>query len=102
MMGDVISYIEQVYQVVSRIPKGKVMSYGQIAKIIGYGGPRWVGKVLHYNPYGSEKVPCHRVIKSDGTVADGYAFGGKDKQKEMLENEGAEFVKERVVRKYFV
>mgnify|MGYP001599793118 FL=1 len=97
-----ISYIEQVYQVVSKVPMGKVMSYGQIAMIIGYGGPRWVGKVLHNNPYGSEKVPCHRVVKSDGSLASGYAFGGIGKQKELLENEGVVFEKEKVVRKCFV
>lgn len=85
---------EKIYKVVAKIPKGKVLSYKQVAKIAGInpptGGSRLVGFYLHKNK-NPTKIPCHRVIKSDGTLASGYAFGGMKKQKEILEKEGIKF-----------
>lgn len=83
----------KVYELVRRIPRGKVTTYGVIAKKLGM-SPRVVGYVLHLNPDG-EKTPCHRVVNRDGRVAPGYAFGGQDKQKRRLEQEGIEFVDEK-------
>lgn len=81
---------EKIYQAVSLIPKGKVLTYKQVAKIAGVKNPRLVGFCLHKNK-NLTKIPCHRVIKSDGTLASGYAFGGMKKQKEILEKEGIKF-----------
>ena len=78
-----------VYDMVRGIPKGKVTSYGKIAKAVGI-GPRRVGSILHNNP-DNNLVPCHRVVHSDGSVASGYAFGGREKQIEMLKKEGVKF-----------
>lgn len=82
---------EKVYQVVKKIPKGEVLTYKQVTLISGVNNPRTVGFALHANKNPGE-IPCHRVIKSDGTLAKGYAFGGIKKQKEKLKNEGVYFL----------
>lgn len=90
----------KIYKIVSLIPKGKVSTYKQIAKLAGANNPRLVGFYLHKN-LDPEKIPCHRVIKSNGTLALGYAFGGMKKQKELLEKEGIKFNKNKVnIHKY--
>lgn len=95
-----VNYFEKVYEIVSKIPKGKVATYKQIAKLAEIKNPRLVGFYLHKN-IDPKKVPCHRVIKSDGTLAKGYAFGGPKKQKEILKKEGVKFNKEKIdLRKY--
>ncbi|HSX57798.1 MAG TPA: MGMT family protein [Candidatus Saccharimonadales bacterium] len=91
---------EEVYSVVSQIPKGKVTTYGQLARLIGT-GPRVVGAVLHQNR-DPENIPCHRVIHSDGTLAGGYAFGGEGIQRKLLENEGISFKKNKIDLRKFV
>ena|SRR3989344_6049090 len=80
----------KVYSIVAKIPEGRVMTYKQIAQLSGVKNPRFVGLALHQNKF-SSTVPCHRVIKSDGRLAVGYAFGGMKKQKEKLEEEGIIF-----------
>lgn len=84
------SFFERVYAVVRKIPKGKVMTYGQIADAIGTRDARRVGQALHANPDGSY-VPCHRVVNKDGKLAPGYAFGGPNEQKNRLVSEGVKF-----------
>lgn len=80
---------EKVYKIVSSIPRGKVMTYGQIGNLTGL-SPRVVGFALHANP-DSGLVPCHRVVNRDGRVAPGFAFGGAGEQKRRLEEEGVGF-----------
>ena len=82
---------ERIYTVVRRIPQGKVASYGQVAALAG--NPRWarvVGYALHVNPEPGV-IPCHRVVMADGRVAPGFAFGGPDVQRALLEAEGVRF-----------
>lgn len=81
-----MNIFHKVYKVVSKIPKGETMSYKQVADLSGT-TPRVVGFALHANK-NPDKVPCHRVIKNDGTLAKGYAFGGIKVQKEKLLSEG--------------
>ncbi len=81
---------EKVLKYVAKVPKGKVTTYKQVAINTGLNSPRLVGKILHHNE-APEIYPCHRVVRSDGTIASGYAFGGPGKQKEMLEQEGIIF-----------
>lgn len=92
---------EQVYRILQSIPKGKVVTYGQIAKMLGNKHfARAVGNILHTNPDG-EKYPCYKVVNSKGQLACQYAFGGIDKQKEKLEADGIEVVDYRVdLKKY--
>ena len=84
------NFFQQVYEVVKKIPDGKVMTYGQIAEAIGSKDARKVGWALHANKDGSI-VPCHRVVNKDGGLAPGYAFGGFDAQKARLIAEGIKF-----------
>ena len=82
---------EKIYDVVKSIPKGKVATYGQVAAIAG--NPRWarvVGYALHNNPDPST-IPCHRVVNSEGKVAEVFAFGGGEIQRKQLEAEGIVF-----------
>lgn len=86
------STFERIYEVVKRIPKGKVASYGQIAKLAG--NPRWarvVGYALHVNP-DPERIPCYRVVNKEGRVSKAFAFGGENKQVELLKAEGVGFI----------
>lgn len=85
---------EQIYDIVRQIPRGKVTTYGTIAKILDI-NPRYVGFVLHHNPYAGE-VPCHRVVNSLGRVADTFAFGGGGVQQKLLEKEGVIFTRDKV------
>lgn len=77
---------QKVWQIVEQIPRGQTMSYGQVAKL-AVTSPRVVGRILHKNP-DLNRFPCHRVIKSDGSLASGYAFGGLEGQRKKLEEEG--------------
>lgn len=86
-----MSVFEKIYEVVKGIPKGKVMTYGQVALLAG--NPRWarvVGYALHNNP-SPETIPCHRVVNREGRVADAFVFGGGNAQRELLEKEGVTF-----------
>lgn len=83
---------EKVYAAVKLIPKGSVASYGQVAAAIGSTRlSRVVGYALHANPEPGV-VPCHRVVKKDGGVAPGFAFGGPGKQAALLKAEGVGFL----------
>lgn len=88
---------EKIYEVVKKIPEGKVASYGQVAAAAG--NPRWsqvVGYALHVNPEPGV-IPCHRVVKKDGRVSEGFAFGGENVQRDLLMSEGVTFLDEKTV-----
>jgi O-6-methylguanine DNA methyltransferase len=77
-----------------RIPRGKVATYGSLARAIASPqASRAVGGALHRNPY-APAVPCHRVVASDGRLT-GYA-GGLDKKRQLLMQEGVVIVGDRV------
>lgn len=80
------TFKQKVFKVVSRIPKGSVLTYGEVAKRSGVpGAARAVGNILNknYNP----EIPCHRVIRADGKTG-GYNRGA-DKKILILKSEGA-------------
>ncbi|KKQ36970.1 MAG: Methylated-DNA/protein-cysteine methyltransferase [Candidatus Woesebacteria bacterium GW2011_GWA1_37_7] len=87
---------DQVYQVVKRIPEGKVATYGQVAEKVNSLSlrkkitPRVVGFALHANK--EHKVPCHRVVDRNGRLAPNYAFDGAKEQKRRLMSEGVGFI----------
>lgn len=84
------TYKERVYKLVSQIPPGRVMTYGQIAAILGEGyTPRTVGYVMHAAD--SEGVPWQRVINSQGKCSTGRLTIPMNLQQEMLEQEGVKF-----------
>lgn len=83
---------EKIYEVVCRIPKGKVATYGLVASMAG--NPHWsqvVGYALHSNP-APDKIPCYRVVNRFGEVSKAFAFGGENRQRELLEKEGVTFL----------
>lgn len=85
-----------IYDVVKRIPKGKVATYGMVATLAG--NPRWsrvVGYALHVNP-DPESIPCYRVVNRFGEVSKAFAFGGENKQIELLKNDGIRVIDNRV------
>lgn len=78
---------QKVYLIVSKIPKGKTMTYVEVSRKAGRPAAcRAVGSILGKNR--NKEVPCHRVIRSDGGMG-GYAFGGVKKKAEILKKEGA-------------
>lgn len=82
-------YRERVYKIVRRIPRGRVMTYGQIAYMLGEGyTPRTVGFVMHGS---DDETPWHRVINSQGRCSTGGIVLPADKQQRMLEREGVKF-----------
>ena len=83
---------ESVYDIVRQIPCGRVTTYGHIARMIGRPrNARFVGFALHANPQPGI-IPCHRVVFKDGSLAPGFAFGGEDEQRRLLEGEGVIFL----------
>src|SRR6266850_7650719 len=83
-------YRERVYQLVRQIPAGRVMTYGQIAYLLGEGyTPRTVGFVMH--GANEENTPWHRVINAQGRCSTGRIVLPADKQQRMLEAEGVKF-----------
>lgn len=82
------SFRTEVYSVVSSIPPGQVLTYGQIAYLVGRPQcSRMVGQAMHYAP-AELNLPCHRVVNSQGRLAPGWT-----EQREMLEQEGVIFKK---------
>ena len=82
---------ERIYEVVRQIPYGNVATYGQIAQLAGNRKlARVVGYALHVNP-DPDNIPCYRVVNRFGEVSDAFAFGGGNRQKELLTAEGIEF-----------
>ncbi len=90
-----------IFSIVSKIPRGKVMTYKQVTKMSNVKNPRLVGFALHRNT-DPNNIPCHRVVRTNGRLATGYAFGGIKRQKEKLENEGIVFLKNRINLKQFM
>lgn len=82
---------DKIYEVVRMIPKGSVASYGQVAALAGnYRWARVVGYALHVNP-DPQHIPCHRVVTREGNVSKAFAFGGGNRQIELLQAEGVGF-----------
>ncbi len=86
---------QKIYNVVSLIPKGKVLTYKRVAELAGIKNPRVVGFAMHSNK-DYQHVPCHRVVGSTGKLT-GYARGGIQRKKEILEREGVYFLDKETV-----
>lgn len=80
----------KVYEYLKSIPKGKVVTYGQIAEHLGNKKlSRVVGNILHVNP-DPIKYPCYKVVNSKGKLSNNFGDGGIEVQKERLEQDGIE------------
>lgn len=87
---------EKVYEIVAKIPRGRVTTYGQIARMIG--NPRLsraVGYALNTSPDG---LPCHRVVNQEGRLARVFEHDGINEQRLLLEEEGVSFTPDGRVR----
>lgn len=82
------TFNEKCYAALRKVPKGKVTTYKLLAKALKSRAFRAVGNAMKRNPY-MPKVPCHRVVKSDGSLG-GYA-GGTAKKRALLKSEGISF-----------
>lgn len=94
-----MNFEERVWKLMESIPKGRVTTYGLIARKLNTKAYRAVGNACRRNPY-APKVPCHRVVKTDGTVG---GFGGRtsgksvEKKIQMLRREGVEVSDGKIV-----
>ena len=85
---------QKVYKKLLDVPKGKITTYGDLAKAVGLkNGQRLIGKIMNNNPY-PVLVPCHRVVMSSGKIG-GYAYGKSVKTK-ILSDEGIEITNGKI------
>ena len=79
------NFYEKIYSELRKVPKGKITTYKELAKAVNSKAYRAVGTAMNKNPY-APKVPCHRVVNSDGKV--GKFASGTKKKIEILKREG--------------
>lgn len=91
------SFYDQVFEIVRLIPKGRVTSYGAIAKALGAGkSARLVGYALGNRDLFSGNVPAHRVVNHSGLLTGKFHFSPPEKMQELLAEEGVEVVNDKV------
>jgi methylated-DNA-protein-cysteine methyltransferase-like protein len=91
------TFYEQVYEVVKLIPKGRVTSYGAIAKSLGAGGSsRMVGYAMRYAGTVHPPLPAHRVVNSTGLLTGKFHFNPPELMVELLEKEGVKVKNDKV------
>lgn len=96
-----MNFFEEVYEIVKKVPYGKVITYGKIAELLGNKRmSRQVGWALHVNP-SPETIPCYRVVNRYGEVSKAFAFGGSNAQIELLKAEGVKFDEKGCVKPCF-
>ncbi|RMD65653.1 MGMT family protein [Candidatus Pacearchaeota archaeon] len=93
------NFNERCYELVRKVPKGKVTTYAEVARALGTRAYRAVGNAMAKSP-GMPQVPCHRVVRSDGKTG-GFALGTK-KKIQMLAKEGVKVRNGKInLEKYF-
>lgn len=98
------SFYDMVFEVVRLIPKGRVTSYGAIAKSLGAGGSaRMVGYAMNNAGLAHPPVPAHRVVNSNGLLTGKFHFNPPELMEELLAKEGIEVKKDKVIsfKKHF-
>lgn len=92
-----MSFFEQVYEVVKLIPKGKVTSYGAIARYLGTGkSSRMVGWAMNAAHHLHPPIPAHRVVNRLGVLSGKQHFGSPDRMQKMLEQEGIVVINDQI------
>lgn len=90
-MKDQQGFFERVWRIAARVPRGRVTTYGAIARVLGSPGvARTVGWAMRAAPAGVE-LPCHRVVNASGSLSPDEVFGGHGMQRSLLESEGVTF-----------
>jgi len=88
------AFQEKIYSKLRKVPKGRITTYGELARAVDSKAFRAVGQAMHKNPY-APQVPCHRVVAGDGGIG-GFASGVKNKIK-LLKKEGVEIKNNRII-----
>ena len=88
-----MNFNDRCYQILKKVPRGKITTYKEIARALKSKAYRAVGNAMNKNPY-APNIPCHRVIKNTGEVG-GFASGAK-KKIQMLKKEGVEINKGKI------
>jgi methylated-DNA-protein-cysteine methyltransferase related protein len=92
-----VSFFEKVYEVVKKIPVGKVTSYGEIARQLGTAKSArmvgWAMNAAHNKP----EIPAHRVVNQKGLLTGKHHFQGTNLMQQLLESEGVEVVNNQIV-----
>lgn len=87
---------EKVFRLLQTVPKGHVITYGEIAQALGNKGlARVVGNILHRNP-DETRYPCFRVVNHKGELAENFVFGGAEGQRKRLEEDGIKVIDGKV------
>jgi methylated-DNA-protein-cysteine methyltransferase-like protein len=90
-------FYEQVYSLVRLIPKGRVTTYGAIARSLGHpGGARMVGYAMNLSHRLENKIPAHRVVNRIGLLTGKHHFDAPGKMEELLASEGIEVIQDKV------
>lgn len=96
--NDTVNFFESVYQVVKLIPRGRVTSYGAIAKALGTkGSSRIVGWAMNACHSQKEKIPAHRVVNHAGLLTGKHHFGDIMAMQRLLEKEGIKVKNDKVI-----
>ena len=91
-------FFQRVYEVVLLVPRGRVTTYGAIARYLGSpGAARMVGWAMNQSHTSSDYVPAHRVVNRNGLLTGKHHFDGSQLMQEMLENEGAQIRENRIL-----
>jgi len=85
--------MNEIYEILMKVPRGRVTTYKELGRVSGY-HQRAVGKLMNVNPY-APRVPCHRVVMSDGKI--GGFDGGVSKKIAILKKEGVLVKREKIV-----
>jgi methylated-DNA-[protein]-cysteine S-methyltransferase len=96
----VTEFQQRVYDFISKVPKGKVVTYNGVAKALN-SAPRAVGQALKRNP-NAPIVPCHRVIHENGNIGGYSGIRDSDKKLNMLKAEGIKIVDRKVDEKHIL
>ena len=97
-MQDHTNFFDLVYQVARLVPKGRVTSYGAIAKYLGAArSARMVGWAMNGAHNQKPKVPAHRVVNSSGLLTGKHHFGAPDRMQKLLEKEGVKVKEDKVI-----
>lgn len=98
------SFFQMVYEVVRLIPRGRVTSYGAIARYLGTAGSsRMVGWAMNGSHREKPRVPAQRVVNRNGLLTGKHHFGSPDLMRQLLENEGIKIENDKVIdfKKHF-
>ena len=93
------SFFHDVYEVVVKIPYGRVTSYGAIAEYLGLrGSARMVGWAMNASHTGNKNIPAHRVVNRNGLLTGKHHFGGPEIMEQLLMSEGIKVKDNKVVK----